>query len=600
MKTCRPLQLLAVAAVMFLAACGGSRSSTSTSSGTPTIAIAPAAGSVPPGASLQLQANLTNSSSTAVTWAISSSGTSEGTMSSSGLYTAPAAAPSPNTVNITATSQADSSLTASATITVLAAGYSNASLQGQYAISFSGHDNSGAGIAWAGSFAADGHGNITNGIEDINDGLNGVTPAAAFTGSYAIGPDGRGTLTLLPAGGTTENFRIVLSSAAPSAAAQIIDFDAGTAGLGSGQILQQTPAAFTTSAFSGKYAFLLQGEDDSQYAASGASYPWAIAGECTASGAGSISACTEDSNDALATSSGPLNGTYALSIDANGRGTLTLPNPQGGTADFVVYAVSGSEFLFLDTDANDPLLGTAELEQNLPTTLQGNYVFALSGYDAFQNSSSQTVLYAATAAGAMTTDGNGNITAGDSDYNDEGTLNGGSSQPFALSSGTYSLPASGRITMAFLVGGSSTNTFSVYMFNAQQGFMVETDGTSTDSGMMYAQAASPAASAVAGYYTFSLSGWDSTNAASAAPTPLSLLGELSADGVSAWAGTQDVNDNASLTPSQAISGTFKIGSLGRGTATAGSSNYVVYVISPSQFVLLGAYTSTVIGTAQLY
>ena len=46
----------------------------------------------------------------------------------------------------------------------------------------------------AGSFTADGSGNITAGIEDINNGPGLVQSAVSFTGTYSIG-DGRGSIT---------------------------------------------------------------------------------------------------------------------------------------------------------------------------------------------------------------------------------------------------------------------------------------------------------------------------------------------------------------------------------------------------------------------
>lgn len=103
----------------FLVACGGGGSS-----------AAPVAVSVSPnplntlwpnlqGAPLQAQqftATVTGTSNTAVTWAISSGGTTD-TIASDGIYTAPTATP-PTAVVVTATSQADPSKTGSATVNI--------------------------------------------------------------------------------------------------------------------------------------------------------------------------------------------------------------------------------------------------------------------------------------------------------------------------------------------------------------------------------------------------------------------------------------------------------------------------------------------------
>ena len=64
----------------------------------------------------QFTATVSNTSNTAVTWSISPTGT--GTISSSGLYTAPASIAMQQTITVTATSQANTAATASATVTL--------------------------------------------------------------------------------------------------------------------------------------------------------------------------------------------------------------------------------------------------------------------------------------------------------------------------------------------------------------------------------------------------------------------------------------------------------------------------------------------------
>ena len=90
----------------------------------PTVAVAvtPATVSVTTGATQQFAASITGTSNTAVTWTASGtgcSGTTCGTISSTGRYTAPATAPSPATVTITATSVSDPSKSASAAVSIV-------------------------------------------------------------------------------------------------------------------------------------------------------------------------------------------------------------------------------------------------------------------------------------------------------------------------------------------------------------------------------------------------------------------------------------------------------------------------------------------------
>src|SRR6266849_7875871 len=105
---------LACAAVLF-SGCAGTSSKT-----TVTISVAPMAVSVAAGNTQQFTATVTGASNTAVTWSIAG-GASNGSISRSGLYTAPATAPNPPTVTVTATAQPDATKSASASVTVTGA-----------------------------------------------------------------------------------------------------------------------------------------------------------------------------------------------------------------------------------------------------------------------------------------------------------------------------------------------------------------------------------------------------------------------------------------------------------------------------------------------
>jgi hypothetical protein len=68
---------------------------------------------------LTFTATVTGTTNTAVTWSVSG-GASNGTISSNGVYTAPATVPNPAKVTVIATSQADTAKSGSATVTVVA------------------------------------------------------------------------------------------------------------------------------------------------------------------------------------------------------------------------------------------------------------------------------------------------------------------------------------------------------------------------------------------------------------------------------------------------------------------------------------------------
>jgi putative glycosyl hydrolase len=88
------------------------------------VSVTPASASVVAGATQQFAASVTGTTNTAVFWAVSGAGCGAagcGTISSGGLYSAPAVVPSNATVIVTATSAADATKSASANATITAA-----------------------------------------------------------------------------------------------------------------------------------------------------------------------------------------------------------------------------------------------------------------------------------------------------------------------------------------------------------------------------------------------------------------------------------------------------------------------------------------------
>src|SRR5260370_32056872 len=98
---------------------GGSGGSTPTANPAVTISGASQARL---GSTLQLSATVTNTSNTAVTWqvnGVAGGSSATGTISATGLYTPPATIPSPNTLTITAVTQATPVASASLTESIL-------------------------------------------------------------------------------------------------------------------------------------------------------------------------------------------------------------------------------------------------------------------------------------------------------------------------------------------------------------------------------------------------------------------------------------------------------------------------------------------------
>jgi parallel beta-helix repeat protein len=112
--------LLSAASLLLLEGCGGNNSST-TATGPITVTVSSPSSSVLLGNSQQLTASVTGTSNTALTWSVSGvpgGNSTAGTITAAGLYIAPKDLPSPATVTIQATSQANSSASGSVVLTI--------------------------------------------------------------------------------------------------------------------------------------------------------------------------------------------------------------------------------------------------------------------------------------------------------------------------------------------------------------------------------------------------------------------------------------------------------------------------------------------------
>lgn len=114
------LSLFSVLALVLLtAACGGGGASSTTPE--VSITISPTTATVGVGATQQFTATVSGTTSTGVAWqvnGVTGGNASVGTISTSGLYTAPAVPLTPNTVTVTAIALVDTTKTASATVTI--------------------------------------------------------------------------------------------------------------------------------------------------------------------------------------------------------------------------------------------------------------------------------------------------------------------------------------------------------------------------------------------------------------------------------------------------------------------------------------------------
>jgi chitodextrinase len=109
--------------IFFLQGCTSNSVSVKQDPPAVTISISPTAASVVTTKTQPFTATVTNATNTAVTWqvnGVTGGDSTHGTISASGLYTAPSSAPNPATVTVSAILQTDATKSASATVTIAA------------------------------------------------------------------------------------------------------------------------------------------------------------------------------------------------------------------------------------------------------------------------------------------------------------------------------------------------------------------------------------------------------------------------------------------------------------------------------------------------
>src|SRR5277367_1999998 len=193
-------------------------------------------------------------------------------------------------------------------------------------------------------------------------------------------------------------------------------------------------------------------------------------------------------------------GTFNPAHTASGAATVyTAP----GAAGAVVLTATATA-LATATQSATVTISTASNVSDL----SGSYAFALAGRDVNA--------HAYSLAGTVALDGNGNVTAGEQDYNNgHGTL---SPQPSgdSITGGTYTVGADGRGTLTLItnnaaLGVTGTETFSLVVVNGKHALLTQTDASGTGSGTLDAQTVAGGLTQLTGTYSFTVAGANGNN-----------------------------------------------------------------------------------------
>ena len=446
---------------------------------------------------------------------------------------------------------------ASFTITVNS-GATNGVLNGTYAFSFTGYNSGTPGVI-AGSFTADGSGNITGGEFDENtSGHGGVQHTQITGGSYLIGSNGLGTITLEMTEGSAQ---VLVAISAPENMRIIAFNQNGSSGLwGAGELRQQNVSDFNNGTLAGDWTFASQGWDPT--------HPIAVDGRFSLDSSAIITKGAQDVNDFGTDVQLTFNGGATSSIDANGRLTVQVALSSGSTIHNVVYVISANEMLFVGADEGGSLYIGNSLRQsgNMTNGILNGTTVGRGSRQAHANSNSpvsQAIVL------LLQFDGNGNVTL------NQHTNTGGTIQNTGGSS-TYAVSSNGR---AVLSPGSSP--IVCYIVRRNEAFCI--NAGSAGAGVVYfepqaAGVGTPAA--LSGEYV-------GASLPQYVPGTFSQIDSISADGVGIYLSTYSQSGPGGTQLNQMLNATFTVDDTGAVTVQQnGQSVYFGYLVSPQKMFLI--------------
>lgn len=472
-----------------------------------------------------------------------------------------------------------------------------AALNGNYAFEFNGFNSGGNAVSVAGSFTADGNGNITNGVEDAN-AVGGSPKNQTFTGSYTVAGTNQGLLTFSSLGGSPA-YSFALD--ASGAHGRLIEFDSsGTRG--SGALELRTLTTCTATTLSGPYAFGFVGR---QIAVTGvsaagpdvivgvfAATPAAPPGTQGSLGFGELDAATPHTSLPI----GPdqsVNGTYRAASQST-RCSMTLSSTVQSSMNFSVYPVSTSQFFVVETDtvsSSNPMLmaGTMQRQIGYPFSLNSGSTFtaasvgALSGIAASGNTFVPDVALVSIAG-----TGAPSFTIGTTD-NLAGTVTTGSTQSTFIQADQFGRVATSPTTpfdpVFYMIDQNTAFCLGLTLNQSSQRYPLFGIFQPQSTGPF--NAASIASLFIEGTAAPTTAAVQNAVGAAAFANPSGASGE--------FAGSQDQSTTQANTAGQALSGTYTISNATAGTGTltlaqpsAATGSFLI--VSPNQMLTITTTT----------
>jgi hypothetical protein len=348
-------------------------------------------------------------------------------------------------------------------------GFSNASLNGQYVFSQEGvsvtQDLSTVDFfSEAGVFTADGNGHLTNVIDEFTQGGTfSTTFNSPVTGTYGINSDGTGQLTFVFSATSTSTFRITFTDTTHF---YLIEQDQFGTGAGSGE--KQLATTFTPAPSDN---FIFSGHD-------------LFFGSCRVGSMNFNAGAINGGEDLLVGGSNVTSPSFTGNItqapDANGRGKISLSD-----GSFIVFYVVSPDKLRLLSFSGSLELGVAERQTggpfSTPSLAAGNsYVFGSSG--------ETSVPAGIHSAGVFTTDGNGSVTAGATDFVQEGAI---FANVAVQNTSDYSLASNGRGVLNLDLANAGTNQKIFWMVSGTRAYFLVNSTSTLEDGTFSLQQGAP-------------------------------------------------------------------------------------------------------------